>query len=319
MGACIRGRRVDRTPGVRPLTVLFASTPVTAHTVNLLPIAARLVARGHRVPWYAACRFHDRIAAVGAEPYGFGEATEFADHDATYGGAGSPRDVVGLRRGFDVHLVGDTARRVRDLEALTADLEVDLVLTDAMFVAARLWHERGGPVWASVGDGPLTYADLDTPPYGAGLLPMPGREGRRRNRVTTRVGRHLIWGPALDRLGALRCELGLVQSGRSVLEEAMSPYLHLQACPPDFEYPRDRLPGAVRFVGALRPESPGGWTPPSWWPEFLADPRPGVLISQGTLRSDLRELALPTVRALAGEDLQLLVTTGAAPVESLRR
>ena len=77
---------------------------------------------------------------------------------------------------------------MRDLEALTAGVGLDAVLTDAMFVAARLWHERGGPVWASLGDGPLTYADVDTPPYGAGLLPMPGREGRRRNRVTTRVG-----------------------------------------------------------------------------------------------------------------------------------
>ena len=41
--------------------------------------------------------------------------------------------------------------------------------------------------------------------------------------MTTRIGRELIWGPALDRLGAIRSELGLVQSGRSVLEEAMSP------------------------------------------------------------------------------------------------
>lgn len=298
---------------MRPLTVLLASTPVTAHTRNLLPIAEQLAARGHRVLWYAASRFHDQIRAVGAEPYGFVTATEFGDDEAAYGGAGSLRDLAGLRGGFASHLVGDLAHRVRDLEALAARLDgdVDLVLTDGMFIAARLWHERGGPVWASVGDGPLTYADEDTPPYGAGLLPMPGREGRRRNRVTTRVGRQLIWGAALDRLGAIRCELGLTQSGRSVLEEAMSPYLHLQACVPEFEYPRHRLPGSVRFVGVLRP-APGTWQPPVWWAECLADPRPRVLVSQGTLRSDLRELVLPAVRALADTDVQVLVTTGGA-------
>ena len=183
---------------------------------------------------------------------------------------------------------------------LAAGHQIDAVLTDAMFVAARLWHERGGPVWASLGDGPLTYADVDTPPYGAGLLPMRGREGRRRNRVTTRILRGLIWGPALERLGAIRCELGLVQSGRSVLEEAMSPHLHLQACVPEFEYPRHDLPAQVRFVGALRPESATDRKLPPWWAEFLADDRPAVLVSQGTLRPDLTELVLPTIAALTG-------------------
>jgi UDP:flavonoid glycosyltransferase YjiC (YdhE family) len=304
--------------GVRRLTFLFASTPITAHTLNPLPVAARLTARGHRVLWYAAGRFHDRIAAVGAEPYGFSEAREHADLAAAYGGAGSPRAIAGLRQGFADQLVGDTARRVRDLERLAQGVPVDAVLADAVFVAARLWHERGGPVWASLGDGPLTYADVDTPPYGAGLLPMRGREGRRRNRVTSRVLRRLIWGPALDRLAEIRRELGLPPTDRSVVEEAMSPLLHLQACVPEFEYPRAALPAQVRFIGALRPEPAPGRDLPPWWPEFLADDRPAVLVSQGTLRPDLSELVLPTVEALAGTGLQVVVTTGAGSLDDLR-
>ena len=161
---------------MRPLTFVLASTPITAHTINVAPVAARLVERGHRVLWYAASRFHAQVAAAGAEPYAFGEAREFDDLAAAYGGAGSLRAIAGLRQGFAEQLVGDAARRVRDLEALSDGAGVDAVLVDAMFVAARLWHERGGPVWASLGDGPLTYADVDTPPYGAGLLP----DGRPR-------------------------------------------------------------------------------------------------------------------------------------------
>ena len=303
---------------MRRSTFLFASTPITAHTINLAPVAARLIGRGHRVLWYAASRFHDRIAAVGAEPYGFTQAREFADREAADGGAGSLRAIAGLRQGFADQLVGDAARRVHDLEGLAAGRRIDAVLTDAMFVAARLWHERGGPVWASLGDGPLTYADVDTPPYGAGLLPMRGREGRRRNRVTGRVLRGLIWGPALERLGAIRCELGLVQSGLSVLEEAMSPHLHLQACVPELEYPRQDLPAQVRFVGALRPQPTAGRKLPPWWAEFLADDRPAVLVSQGTLRPDLTELVLPTIAALTGAGLQVVVTTGAGSMADLR-
>ena len=303
--------------GVRRRTFLFASTPITAHTINPLPVAARLTGRGHRVLWYAARRFHDRIAAVGAEPYGFTEAREHADLAAAYGGAGSPRAIAGLRQGFADQLVGDTARRVRDLERLASSVSIDAVLTDAVFVAARLWHERGGPVWASLGDGPLTYADVDTPPYGSGLLPMRGREGRRRNRVTSRILRRLIWGPALQRLISIRTELGLAPTGRSVVEEAMSPHLHLQACVPEFEYPRRDLPDRIRFIGALRPEPEPDRVLPPWWPEFLADRRPAVLVSQGTLRPDLTELVLPTVAALAGTGLQVVVTTGAGSVDEL--
>ncbi len=105
---------------MRRSTFLFASTPITAHTINLVPIAARLIGRGHRVLWYAARRFHDRIAGVGAEPYGFTEAREFADLEAAYGGAGSLRAIAGLRQGFADQLVGDAARRVRDLEGIAA-------------------------------------------------------------------------------------------------------------------------------------------------------------------------------------------------------
>ena len=70
---------------------------------------------------------------------------------------------------------------------------------------------------------------------------MRGREGRRRNRVTSRVLRRLIWGPALDRLAAIRAELGLPATDRTVVEEALSPHLHLQACVPEVEYPRRDL------------------------------------------------------------------------------
>ena len=56
---------------------LFASIPVPAHTSNPLPIAARLVERGHDVVWYAGAAFHDRIAATGARPVPYREALDF--------------------------------------------------------------------------------------------------------------------------------------------------------------------------------------------------------------------------------------------------
>ena len=56
---------------------LFATVPVPAHSRNPLPLAARLVARGHEVLWFASRRFHEGIAAVGATPVPFGATRDY--------------------------------------------------------------------------------------------------------------------------------------------------------------------------------------------------------------------------------------------------
>ena len=60
---------------------LFATIAVTPHTSNPLPIAARLVERGHEVRWYAGRGFHDRIAATGARPLPYEAAVDFSVGD----------------------------------------------------------------------------------------------------------------------------------------------------------------------------------------------------------------------------------------------
>ena len=56
---------------------LFATVPVPAHSRNPLPVAARLVERGHEVLWFASSRFHDGIGAVGATPVPFGATRDY--------------------------------------------------------------------------------------------------------------------------------------------------------------------------------------------------------------------------------------------------
>jgi UDP:flavonoid glycosyltransferase YjiC (YdhE family) len=95
--------------------------------------------------------------------------------------------------------------------------------------------------------------------------------------------------------------------------------LHLQACTPSFEYPVADLPATVHWVGALRPDPPASWPPPPWWDDVLRAGRPVVHVTQGSIRSDMRELVAPTLRALADEDLLVVVTTGGVPRPELQR
>lgn len=300
-------------------TFLFASIPVVAHTSNPAPFAARLVERGHRVLWYAGAAFHDQIAALGAEPLPYVRALDFSGQeiDRAFPELAGRSGISAIRRAFADIFVGHAAERVADLQAVVADHDVDAILCDGLMYGVGLTHELGGPVWATFGDGPLPYFDADTPPFGPALLPMRGPVGRLRNKIIGIAGRALIFGEAQDNYDRIRADLGLPRAPRTVLDESTSPYLHLQGCTPSFDYPRAQVPAQMHWVGALRPDPPHAGEQPDWWPEVAAGDRPVILVSQGSLRPDVTELLVPTVRGLAGEDVLVVVTTGAAAVNDL--
>jgi UDP:flavonoid glycosyltransferase YjiC (YdhE family) len=116
-----------------------------------------------------------------------------------------------------------------------------------------------------------------------------------------------------------RAALGLPPDPRPAIEAAASPYLHLQGCTPGFEYPRRALPAHAHWVGAFRPDPPAGWDPPAWWGDVVAGDRPVVHVSQGSLRPDVTELVLPSLRGLADLDALVVVTTGGASADEVAR
>ncbi len=87
-----------------------------------------------------------------------------------------------------------------------------------------------------------------------------------------------------------------------------APDAFLQLSCAGFEYERPELEGLIRYVGPLLPPRIE-LTPPPWWERL--DERPLVIVSQGTLANvDLGQLLLPALQGLAGDELQLLLTTG---------
>jgi UDP:flavonoid glycosyltransferase YjiC (YdhE family) len=298
-------------------TFLFASIPVPAHTTNPMPIGARLVERGHTVLWYAGSVFHERLAVTGARPLPYRTATDFGGRDLeqVYPWLRDLGPLRTLRRGFAEIFVGQAPARIADLERILAEqaragAPVDAVLSDGLMVGVGMLAERGGPPWATFGDGPLGFTEPDTPPFGPGLLPMSGPVGRLRNRLVTASAGRLIFGDATRVRDRIRAEHGLPATTRPVTDELFSPFLHLQACTPGFEYPRHALPPHVHWIGALRPYPRADWSRPAWWSEVEQGRRPVVHLSQGSIRPDMTELVLPTIRGLADEDVLVVVTTG---------
>ena len=123
---------------------------------------------------------------------------------------------------------------------------------------------------------------------------------------------------AQERYDALRKDLGLPLSGIPVLEAVLSPLLHLHCGVPELEYPRADLPAQVHFVGALRPPSRRPWTPPSWWPAMVGTHSGRtVLVSQGTLRGNPREVLAPALEALRATRRPAVLTTGVMDPQTL--
>jgi MGT family glycosyltransferase len=298
---------------------LVATVPVPAHTRNALPFVARLVERGHEVVWFAGRRFHHLVEAVGATPVTFDRARDFdgsrlAEEFPQLVGARGP---AAIGRLYADVFVGDAPARVTDLRRELTAHPADAILCDGLsYGVAELGEALGIPA-ATFGDGPVPRAHGPTPAYGPGFLPMRGPLSRLRNHAVRSASRWWVLDEAQRRLDRLRRDLGLPTDGRSVLEASVSRHLHLQGCVPSFEYAADALPPTVHWVGAIRPDPPPDWAPPPWWEEVVHGDRPVVHVTQGSIRPDMAELVLPTLRALAGEEALVVVTTGGVPADRL--
>jgi MGT family glycosyltransferase len=297
--------------------ILVATVPVPAHTRFPLPVVARLVERGHEVLWFAGRRFHEDVAAVGATPVPYGATRDYdgarlLEEFPQLAGLHGPR---AIGRAYSEVFVGQASHRVADLRAVVAATPVDALLADGLSYGVGLLGEALGIPTATLGDGPLVRAHGSTPAFGPGLLPMRGPLSRLRNHAVRTASRRWVFARAQERYDALRHELGLDPDGRTVLEASVSPMMHLQACTPSFEYPVADLPPTVHWIGALRPDLPPDWVPPSWWEEVRTSSLPVVHVTQGSIRHDMSELVVPALRALAAEDVLVVVTTGGVPRE----
>ena len=291
-----------------PVRVLAVSSPIYAHTLNAAPFLQALADGGAEVHWGVASPWADLTAVSGAGVRDTGPVAPFAHR------RGRIRDVSAR---YD-WLLADAAERVPAVQDLVEEVAPDVVLTDSLGYAGALVSERLGVPWVSFGDGPLHFPEPTTPPFGAGLPYRVEPPWVRRNTVVQTASRRWVMAGAQARYDTLRQSLGLAPSPAPVLEAALSPLLHLHCGAPELEYPRADLPDHVHFVGALRPPVRHPWMAPTWWGSVVEEHSGEVvLVTQGTLRGDPREVLSPALAALRAEGRPAVLTTGAADPQSL--
>lgn len=295
--------------------VLIASMSPIGHLGPLLNLARGLVDRGDRVTVLTSAARAGMIRAAGARPRALPPQTDIDESRLNESLPGREKTSGIKRVDFDITNVFVTPmpHQAAALAEAFAETRYDAVIVDAMFLGILpflLGQHAARPPVLAYSTTPLLISSRDTAPPGLGLPPSSSPLGRLRNSALTTLthrvllrGCHRAANEALHRMNSRPLPM-FVTDAALLADRFIAPTV------PEFDYPRGDLPPHVRYVGAVHPARTQTFTPPPWW-GALDGERPVVHVTQGTVdNADPRRLLLPTVEALAGEEVTVVVTTG---------
>ncbi|BAZ12199.1 glycosyl transferase [Calothrix sp. NIES-4071] len=299
---------------------LIATIAAAGHVNPALPIARKLVERGHEVWWYTGKGFKEKIEATGARHVPIRTGIDFTDintipltfieqKDALKGVA---QFKFYLKHGF----IDSAITQLKDLTNILDEFPADVLLCDVFCLGISWLHEKTGLPWVAFGMSALPFNSRDTAPFGLGIPPGNSWAEKLRNRLLNYLSHNILMRDVTIHLDRARESVGLPKKSQDFFTAALSPFLYLQGTTPSFEYPRSDLAPQIHFIGSFLPLAPA-FIPPAWWDDLTLD-KPIIHVTQGTVATEARDLILPTIEALANEDVLLIVTTGGQPIENLQ-
>jgi len=302
--------------------ILIATVPMLGHVNPALSIAKELLARGHDVAWYTGRRYRDAIERIGVEFWPWMEANDYDDRDFD-GQFPARKALEGVAKArFDMqHLfIEPMPGQYRDLKAILQLFRADVLLSDPAFlgVVPLAMEARSRPI-AVFGIMPLTVTSFDAPPFGLGLTPGKGPLAALRNRALNLLAQQVVFGGLQRRMNRLLREMNKPKLPCYFFDAtARLATVFLQGTSAAFEYTRRDLPDSVRFIGPIMPQPAHAFEPPAWWEEVMDGERPIVHVTQGTVANgDFGRLVIPTLQALADEDVWVVASLGRRPLDSL--
>lgn len=299
-------------------SVLICSIPAHGHVTPLLAVARAFVERGDNVRFLTGTRFAEKVAATGASHV---PLPPDADYDESFLDQFPERaKLKGIRAGaFDIeHVFARPAMPQYDtLMDIHSAAPADVVLVDPAFTGALilLGHPpQSRPPVVLCGVVPILFNSVDTAPAGMGFA--PARFGNRPRNAVLGVMARPIFKRANKIIDANYRRVHGEPLSCSLIDLGARCDAMVQLTVPAFEYPRSDAPTTLHFAG---PVCNGGcqFPLPDWWAD-LDGGRPVVHVTQGTVANlDYRQVIAPTLRALADEDVLVVVSTGGRPLATL--
>jgi MGT family glycosyltransferase len=302
-------------------SIIIVSTPFHGHVTSLLTVAETFVNRGDDVRFITGARFADRVRATGASYVPLPAAADFDDRSILESFPERARLKGIAAVAFDVeHVVARPAQA--QYEALIAALAAhpaDVVLSEPLFLGAAflLAHPRSArPAVIFCSISALPVESRDTAPFGMGLPPARILN-RPRNIALSALNRRVLRRPYRV-IDDLHREVHGTDLPGTFVDWGRRADAIVQFTVPSFEYTRSDAPADLHFVGPL--SASGSQAPlPTWWAD-LDGSRPVIHVTQGTFaNTDYAQVIAPTLAALGGEDVLVVVATGGRPLDTLPR
>jgi MGT family glycosyltransferase len=206
-------------------------------------------------------------------------------------------------------LADSIPEQVSDLQPILASWRPAVLITDPALWGPILviWEMTGVPVALLTQMIGSMIPGPDAPPWGPGL-PSPRSFGTRLLARAAQLGVDIVAHTMRRRVDRIRAQYGLPPMVGSVNAHTGRLPLYLIPSVPELDYNRRDQPPHVHYVGPCVWTKPGG-APPAWLNELHVD-RPWVHATEGTAQYQEPFLLRATARGLAGQPVEVILTTG---------
>jgi MGT family glycosyltransferase len=300
-------------------SIIIAGFPAQGHVTPLLAVAENFVKRGDEVRFITGSLFADKVAATGATYVPLPAEADFDDQPLAERYPERAK-LKGLKAGvFDVeHVFARPAKsQYETIVAALAAKPADVVIAESVFVGASFLLQRprsARPAVVMCGVIPLSITSRDTAPFGLGL--PPARVLNRPRNAALAVIIRRVMQQANRTLNALHREVHGSDIPWTFIDWGRHADALVQFTVRSFEYSRSDEPSTVSFVGPLCATGSRA-SLPEWWSD-LDGTRPVIHVTQGTVaNTDYDQVIAPALRALADDDVLVVITTGGRSVSTL--
>ena len=300
-------------------SIIIAGFPAQGHVTPLLAVAENFVNRGDEVRFITGSLFADKVAATGATYVPLPAEADFDDQPLAERYPERAK-LKGLKAGvFDVeHVFARPAKsQYETIVAALAAKPADVVIAESVFVGASFLLQRprsARPAVVMCGVIPLSITSRDTAPFGLGL--PPARVLNRPRNAALAVIIRRVMQQANRTLNALHREVHGSDIPWTFIDWGRYADALVQFTVRSFEYSRSDEPSTVSFVGPLCATGSRA-SLPEWWSD-LDGTRPVIHVTQGTVaNTDYDQVIAPALRALADDDVLVVITTGGRSVSTL--